>query len=70
MRDVDLARQLGIPPWKVKDVARQARDWTMPGVARAIQAVARADAQIKGAASDPGFALEQVVLTVIGCRKN
>jgi len=70
MRDADLARQLGIPPWKVKDVARQARDWTLPGVARAIQAVAKADAQIKGAASDPGFALEQVVLTVIGCRRN
>ena len=27
-----------------------------------------ADAAVKGAASDPGFALEQVVLTVIGCR--
>ena len=68
-RDADLARQIGVPPWKIKDLARQSHDWKPTGVARAIQAVAVADAQIKGAASDPGFALEQVVLTVIACRR-
>lgn len=68
MRDADIARRIGVPPWKIKDLVRQSRDWKPAGVARAIQAVAVADAQIKGAASDPGFALEQVVLTVIGCR--
>ena len=68
LRDADLARAIGVPPWKLKDLSRLARDWKPQGVAQAIQAVAVADAQIKGAASDPGFALEQVVLTVIGCR--
>lgn len=68
-RDADLARQIGVPPWKIKDLARQSHDWQPAGVAKAIQAVAVADAQIKGAASDPGFALEQVVLTVIACRR-
>lgn len=68
LRDGDLARAVGVPPWKLKDLARLSRDWQPAGVARAIQAVAVADAQVKGAASDPGFALEQLVLTVIGCR--
>lgn len=68
MRDVDLARRIGVPPWKLKDLNRLARDWRPEAVAHAIRAVAVADAQIKGASSDPGFALEQVALTVIGCR--
>lgn len=68
LRDADLARVIGVPPWKLKDLSRLSRDWKPVAVARAIQAVAVADAQIKGAASDPGFALEQVVLNVIGYR--
>lgn len=67
-RDVDLARTLGVPPWKIKDLSRQARDWTPAGVARGLQAVALADAQVKGASGDPGFALERAVLSVIGSR--
>jgi DNA polymerase-3 subunit delta len=68
LRDAELARVVGVPPWKLKDLSRLARDWTPAALSRAIQAVAVADAQVKGAASDPGFALEQAVLTVIGCR--
>ena len=68
LSDPDLAKLAGVPPWKLKDLSRLSRDWKPGGVARAIQAVAVADAQIKGAASDPGFALEQVVLKVISCR--
>ncbi|MFZ1411936.1 MAG: DNA polymerase III subunit delta [Micropruina sp.] len=68
VRDADLARTIGVPPWKLKDLNRQARDWNARGVAAALQSVAVADAQIKGAASDPGFALEQVVLTIIARR--
>jgi DNA polymerase III subunit delta len=69
LRDVDLARTIGVPPWKLKDLARLSRDWTPTAVAKAIQAVAVADAQIKGAGSDPGFSLEQVVLAVIQQRR-
>lgn len=67
-RDADLARVIGLPPWKLKDLTRQARDWTSGGVAAALQDVAVADAQIKGAGGDPGYALEKVVLRVIGHR--
>jgi len=68
LRDADLARVIGVPPWKLKDLSRLSRDWKPVAVGRAIQAVAVADAQIKGAASDPGFALEQVLLKVIEYR--
>ena len=69
MRDADLARAVGVPPWKIKDLARQARDWSPAAVARAIQSVAVADAQVKGAASDPGFALERLVIEVVSLRQ-
>lgn len=68
LHEVDLARVIGVPPWKLKDLSRLARDWKPNGVARAIRIVAVADAQVKGAASDPGFALEQAVIGVIDCR--
>jgi DNA polymerase-3 subunit delta len=68
LRDAELAGVIGVPFWKLKDLSRYSRDWKPVAVARAIKAVAVADAQIKGAASDPGFALEQVVLNVIGYR--
>lgn len=64
MRDGEVAAAVGVPPWKVKDLARHARDWTPRGLATSLQLVARADAAIKGAAADPGFALEQMVIGV------
>lgn len=60
--EADLAKQIGVPPWKIKDLARQARSWSPAAVAHAITVVARADGQIKGMASDPEYALEAMVL--------
>lgn len=68
LRDAQIAQRIGVPPWKLKSLGPLARQWRPAGVARAIGAVARADAQVKGASSDAGFALEQMVLTIIGCR--
>lgn len=64
LRDQEVAQRIGVPPWKVKDVARHAREWTPRGLATALQFVARADAAVKGAQSDPAFALEQLVIGV------
>jgi DNA polymerase-3 subunit delta len=47
----------------------QARGWDQSGLARALQAVAVADADIKGAAGDAAFALERVVLSVSRARR-
>lgn len=68
MRDVEAAKIVGVPPWKVKDIARQSREWTQRGLATALQQVALADAAVKGAASDPAFALEQLVIGVAAQR--
>lgn len=69
LRDADLAREIGVPPWKVRTLRDQARSWSGSGVAGAINAVAQADADVKGAAHDPAFTLEKLVLTVAGLRE-
>ncbi len=65
LSDNELAREIDVPYWKIKDLAKQSRLWTPAAVARAIQRVARADADVKGAATDPDFALELLVLDLI-----
>ncbi|MDN5804239.1 MAG: DNA polymerase III subunit delta [Microlunatus sp.] len=70
LREADLAREVGVPPWKLKTMRSQARGWDQGGLARALQAVAVADAQVKGAAGDAEFALEQLVLAVAGYRRH
>ncbi|WP_419994855.1 DNA polymerase III subunit delta [Streptomyces boninensis] len=64
MRPGDLARELGMPPWKVDRVRGQLRGWSADGVAAALRAVAEADANVKGGGDDPAYALEKAVVTV------
>ncbi|MDO9498301.1 MAG: DNA polymerase III subunit delta [Nocardioides sp.] len=68
MREADLAREVGVPPWKLRSIRDQSRGWSDAGLSRVIRAVARADADIKGAASDPSYTLERLVLTVTSLR--
>jgi len=67
-RDNDLARDLGVPPWKVKQVRDQSRSWTPDAISTALRAVATADADIKGQAHDASYTLERLVLTVTRLR--
>ena len=57
----DLARQFGLAPWQVERARRDLSGWDDAGLGRAIQALASADAQVKGAGRDPVFALEHLV---------
>jgi DNA polymerase III subunit delta len=68
MREADLAREAGVPPWKLRMLRDQSRGWDDRGLATAIIAVAQADADVKGAAGDAAYALERMVLTVTGAR--
>jgi DNA polymerase-3 subunit delta len=68
MREGDLAREAGVPPWKIRTLREQARGWDDRGLATAIRAVAQADADVKGAASDAAYALERMVLRVTAAR--
>ncbi len=63
-----LAAEVGAPPWKIDRVRQQLRGWAPEGVAQALQVVAEADAQIKGEAASPGFALERAVRRIVACR--
>jgi DNA polymerase-3 subunit delta len=68
LREADLAREAGVPPWKIRTLREQARGWDDRGLARAIQAVAQADTDVKGAAGDAAFSLERLVLAVTSAR--
>jgi DNA polymerase-3 subunit delta len=68
LRDNDLMREVGVPGWKLKTLRQQSHGWDVDGVGRAIRTVARTDADIKGQASDPSYALEKMVLDVVRAR--
>jgi DNA polymerase-3 subunit delta len=68
LREGDLAREVGVPPWKLRWFAGQSRAWSERGVAIAIQAAARADADVKGAAGDRLWPCERLIISVIRAR--
>ncbi|WP_264015372.1 DNA polymerase III subunit delta [[Mycobacterium] manitobense] len=59
-----LAGELGMPPWRVQKAQKQARRWSRASVAEAMRLVATLNADVKGAAADPGYALEAAVRRV------
>ena len=67
-RDADLARELGVPPWKLRTLRSQLRGWDPDGLGRALQAVARADLQVKGGSNDAVHTLAAAVLDVAAAR--
>jgi len=68
MRNNDLMREVGVPAWKLDTLRRQSHGWDDDGLGQAIRSVARADADIKGQASDPAYALEKMVLDIVRVR--
>ncbi len=59
-----LASELGMPPWRVQKAQKQARRWSRPSIAEAIQLVAALNADVKGNAADADYALESAVRKV------
>ncbi|ALE06066.1 DNA polymerase III subunit delta [Arthrobacter sp. ERGS1:01] len=59
-----LARDLGMAPWQVDAARRDAGHWTGEALVAAIKALAEADAQVKGAAKDPVYAVERAVTLI------
>lgn len=66
-----LAGELSMAPWKIERAQKQARGWTATRLEAAMAAVAQLNADVKGAAADPEFALERVVreLTAVGAEQ-
>ena len=67
-KSFELAGPLGMAPWQIDKARRQLSHWTPAAISRAIQAVALADSQVKGAAVDPIFALEQALAQIAAAR--
>jgi len=61
----DLARTLGLPPWKVKRAQQQARGWKVTGLHEALQIVAEVNADVKGVAASADYALEKAVRRLV-----
>lgn len=67
-RGAALAKELDMPPWKIDKTQRQLRGWSADGIARALRVVADADAQVKGGATDPAYALERAIAEITAAR--
>jgi DNA polymerase-3 subunit delta len=67
-KSFELAGELGMAPWQIDKARRQLSGWTPRGIASAVEAVAKADADVKGASSDPIFALEKALATIAAAR--
>jgi len=63
-----LAAEVGAPPWKIDRVRQQLRGWDQDGIARALHAVAEADAQVKGEATSAAYALERAIRRIVAAR--
>ncbi|GFG75342.1 DNA polymerase III subunit delta [Mycobacterium botniense] len=59
-----LAAELGLPTWRVQKAQKQARRWSRDTIAAAMRVVATLNADVKGAAADPDYALESAVRKV------
>lgn len=62
-----LAGPLGMPAWKIRRAQGWVKRWKPEALADAVRAVAKADADIKGAADDATYAAERAVLRVAEC---
>lgn len=68
VKSFDLASSLGLPPWQIDKARRQLQGWNPATLSAAVVTLAQADADIKGAAADPGYALERCILEIARAR--
>ena len=64
VKSFELAGQLGMAPWQIDKARRQLNNWSPAQIADAVGAIALADAEVKGAASDPIYALEKALTRI------
>ena len=67
-KSFSLAGQLGMAPWQIDKARRQLSGWNSLTLKSAVVAIAKCDAQVKGGASDPIYALEQAVSAITAAR--
>lgn len=63
-KSFELAGELGMAPWQIDKSRRQLSGWNAETLTSAVEAIAKCDAQVKGGASDPIYALEQAISAI------
>ena len=69
VKSFELAGQLGMAPWQIDKARRQLNRWSPAQLADAVGAIAQADAEVKGAASDPIYALEKALIRIASLQR-
>lgn len=69
VKSFELAGQLGMAPWQIDKARRQLNRWSPVQLADAVGAIAQADAEVKGAASDPIYALEKALTRIASLQR-
>lgn len=64
-----LASTLGMPPWKIDRVRRQARGWSPAAITAAMHTATRLNADVKGGAEDRAYVLERAVCQMVEVRR-
>ena len=59
-----VARDVGAAPWQVERAQNEARGFTPGHVSEALQAIAHADAQVKGESRTPYYAVERAITVI------
>ncbi len=67
-KSFELAGELGMAPWQIDKARRQLNGWNANTLTTAVEAIAKCDAQVKGGASDPIYALEQALSRICAAR--
>ena len=67
-KSFELAGELGMAPWQIDKARRQLNGWNATTLTAAVEAIAKCDAQVKGGASDPIYALEQALSRICAAR--
>ena len=58
-----------MPDWMLRNLGREARQWNDRSLARALEAVARADHEVKGAGRDPQWSVQRMVMGICRARR-
>ncbi|WP_120004742.1 DNA polymerase III subunit delta [Nesterenkonia muleiensis] len=62
----ELAKTLKMAPWQLKQASETARRWSPRAAADAVEAVAQADAEVKGVSRTPEYAVEKAIGAISG----
>lgn len=69
VRPADLARQLGVPPFLIGSLRKQAQRYNASELCAAIDAAARADKRLKSTRVHPGVVLDQLLLEIMAASR-